>query len=173
VFPHPSRRIVLRSLGGARGVGRARTEQVRRGLDRRAREPARSTFSELRLFSTVPGRPVAVPAGLVGASFGDADGIAEVGDAVLTDAGHAGRIHAPTEPRPLSFAEAVEALAAATGRSIRYVHVPTERDAALVAGQDVPEEVVVRLTRVLNELFDGRGRGWEPAAAARRDGAGK
>ena len=114
-----------------------------------------------------------MPASPVGASFGDANGIAERGDAVLTDAGHAGRIHAATEPRPLSFAEAVEALAAATGRSIRYVRVPTERDAALIAEQDVPEEVVVRLTRVLNELLDGRGREWEPAAAARRDGARK
>jgi uncharacterized protein YbjT (DUF2867 family) len=170
VFPEPSRRIVLRSLRGGRAVGRARAEPVRRGLDHRAREPARPTFSELRVFSLVPRRPVALPASVVGASFGDVDGIAEVGDAVLTDAGHAGRIYEASEPRPLSFAGAVEELAAATGRSIRYLRVSTERDAALIAEQNVPEEVVVRLTRVLTELLDGRGRGLEPAAAARRDG---
>jgi uncharacterized protein YbjT (DUF2867 family) len=104
----------------------------------------------------VPWRPVALPASLVGASFGHADGIAEMGDAVLTDAGHAGRIFEATAPRPMSFAEAVEELAAATGRRIRYVRVSTEREAALIAEPDVPEEVVVRLTRVLNELLAWR-----------------
>ena len=59
-------------------------------------------------------------------------------------------------PRPLSFAEAVEDLAEATGRTTRYVRGSTERHAALLVEQDVPEEVVVRLTRVLTELLDGR-----------------
>jgi hypothetical protein len=43
-----------------------------------------------------------------------------------------------------------------TGRRIRYLPVSTERDAALLSTQDVPEEVVARLTRVLTELLDGR-----------------
>jgi hypothetical protein len=54
------------------------------------------------------------------------------------------------------FAEAVEELAEATGLRIRYVRVSSERDAALLAGHDVPEELVVRLRRVIDRLVDGR-----------------
>jgi hypothetical protein len=73
---------------------------------------------------------------------------------VLTDDGHAGR---PNEaaPRISSFVEAVEQLAKSTGRRVRYVRVSTERCAALLADHDVPDEVVVRLTRVMATLLDG------------------
>jgi hypothetical protein len=52
------------------------------------------------------------------------------------------------------FDTAVEQLAAATGRRIRHVRVSTGRCAALLADHDVPDEVVVRLTRVLATLVD-------------------
>jgi uncharacterized protein YbjT (DUF2867 family) len=142
-------------------------------LDHRAREPARRSFSEGRLFSPVPRRRIALPASTVGATFGDADDIADLVDAVLTGAGHAGRNCEATRPRPMSFAEAVEELAAATGRRIRHVRVSTGSAAALLAEHDVPEDVFVRLTRVLTELLDGRERGWEPVAAARREGVSR
>jgi hypothetical protein len=44
----------------------------------------------------------------------------------------------------------------ATGRRIRYLRVSPGRYAALLATQDVPEEDVARLTRVLTELLEGR-----------------
>jgi hypothetical protein len=72
--------------------------------------------------------------------------------AILT-AGRARRIQA-AEPRPLSFSDAVEELAVATGRTIRYMRISTERCVALLAGQDVPEEDVVRLRRVVTALLD-------------------
>jgi hypothetical protein len=76
--------------------------------------------------------------------------------AVLTEDRDARRIHEATEPRPLTFSEAVAELAIATGGSIRYMRISTERCAALLAGRAVPEEVVVRLMRVVTELLDAR-----------------
>jgi uncharacterized protein YbjT (DUF2867 family) len=75
-------------------------------------------------------------------------------DATVTDDGHRGRIDAGKGPRRLSFAEAVEDLADVTGRRLRYVRVSSEHCAALVAARDVPDGVVARLTRVIDELFE-------------------
>jgi uncharacterized protein YbjT (DUF2867 family) len=114
------------------------------------------TLSEGCLPGSVARRHVALPGSPVGEPFVDADDIADVVVAVLTDDGHARRIYEATGPRESSFAEAVEQLAEATGRRIRYMRASTERDAALLAGRDVPEEVVVRLGRVIDKLIDGR-----------------
>jgi hypothetical protein len=76
--------------------------------------------------------------------------------AILTEIRGAPSIREATEPRLTSFSEAVEELAVATGRTIRAMRISSERCAALLVGQDVPEEVVVRLRRVVSELLDGR-----------------
>jgi uncharacterized protein YbjT (DUF2867 family) len=110
----------------------------------------------------VPRHHVALAAPPVGEPFVDADDIDDVVAAVLNEDGHAGRIHEATGPRQLSIAGAVEDLAEATGRTIRYVRVSTERYAALLAEQDVPEEVVVRLRRVIDKLVDGRNAAADP-----------
>jgi hypothetical protein len=75
---------------------------------------------------------------------------------MLTDAHHAGRVRAATGRRRVSFVEAVEGLAVATGVTVRYLRVATERSAALLADPRVAEEVVVRLRRVVTELLDVR-----------------
>jgi hypothetical protein len=58
--------------------------------------------------------------------------------------------------RRLSFAGAVEELAASTGARIRFVLVSTERSAALLADPRLPDEVVTRLGRVVTELLEAR-----------------
>jgi uncharacterized protein YbjT (DUF2867 family) len=83
------------------------------------------------------------------------DDAADVVVAVLTDDGHARRMDAAIGPQSSSFGEAVEALAVATGLRIHYLRVSTERNAALLAGQEVAEEVVMRLGRVVTALLDG------------------
>jgi uncharacterized protein YbjT (DUF2867 family) len=100
-------------------------------------------------------RPCCLDTGPVGEPFVGADNIAGVVGAVLTDDGHAGRPNEAAVPRIASFDEAVEQLAEATGRRVRFVRISAERCAALLADHDVPDEVVVRLTRVLATLLDG------------------
>jgi uncharacterized protein YbjT (DUF2867 family) len=85
--------------------------------------------------------------GSVGEPFIDADSIADVVGAVLTEDGHADPPIDAAGRQNSSFGEAVDHLAEATGRRISYVSVTAERCAALLADRDVPDEVVARLAR--------------------------
>ncbi|MEH1126934.1 NAD(P)H-binding protein [Micromonospora sp. CPCC 206061] len=63
---------------------------------------------------------LALPVGDARQAFVDADDIAAVAAAVLTGDGHAGRTYEVTGPRALTFAEAVRAVAEASGRPVRF-----------------------------------------------------
>src|ERR1700687_3987684 len=77
-------------------------------------------FSEGYLLDGVLAGEIALPAGSVSEPFIDADDIADVVVAALTDERHANKIFEVTGPRALTFAQAVAEIAAAAGRPIRY-----------------------------------------------------
>src|SRR5262245_58280590 len=77
-------------------------------------------FSENYWVDYVQAGVVALPAGEVPEPFVDADDIADVAVAALTEDGHSGQLYDLTGPRLLTFAEAVAEIAAATGRPIRF-----------------------------------------------------
>ena len=81
--------------------------------------------------------------------FIDADDIADVAVAALTEPGHAGQVYELTSPRLLSFPEAIAEIAKASGRDITYVPVSVEEYAAGAAEHGVPVEFV----EFLNYLF--------------------
>ena len=81
-------------------------------------------FSENHFLDLVLDGEVALPAGETPEPFVDAEDIADVAVAALLDERHIGELYELTGPRPLNFAEAVAAIAAATGRELRYVPVP-------------------------------------------------
>ena len=72
---------------------------------------------------------VALPAGDVPEPFVDADDIADVAVAALTDDGHVGELYELTGPRLLTFADAVAEIAAARAAT-RFVQVSIEDYAA-------------------------------------------
>ena len=113
-------------------------------------------FSEGFLLDQVLSGEVALPAGDVAEPFVDADDIADVAVAALTEDRHIGELYELTGPRLLTFAEAVEEIAKATGREIRYVPVPMDEFASALAAQDVPGEVIKLLTYVISTVMDGR-----------------
>jgi uncharacterized protein YbjT (DUF2867 family) len=61
-----------------------------------------------------------------------------------------------TGPRLLTFAEAVDELAEATGREIAYRCVSIEEYPALLAEQRVPVVFATLLTYLFGEVLDGR-----------------
>ena len=69
---------------------------------------------------------LALPADGVAEPFVDAEDIADVAVAALTEDGHAGQLYELTGPRLLTFAEAVEEIARATGRPISYTPISVE-----------------------------------------------
>jgi uncharacterized protein YbjT (DUF2867 family) len=113
-------------------------------------------FSENYLLEPILGGEVVLPAGDIPEPFVDADDIADVAVAALTDAGHAGQIYELTGPRLLTFAEAIGEIAEATGRKIRYLPVSVEEYASMLAEQGVPSEFVWLLTYLFSEVLDGR-----------------
>jgi len=78
-------------------------------------------FSESFSLDSVLAGEVALPAAEVGEPFIDAEDIADVAVAALTEDGHAGRLYEVAGPRLLTFAEAVAEIAKAAGRQIRYL----------------------------------------------------
>jgi uncharacterized protein YbjT (DUF2867 family) len=113
-------------------------------------------FSENYLLESVLGGEVALPAGDVPEPFVDAEDIADVAVAALTEERHAGQLYELTGPRLLTFEEAVGEIARAAGREIRYVQISVEEYAAVLAEYEVPAEFVELLTYVFGEVLDGR-----------------
>ena len=112
-------------------------------------------FSESYWVDMVSGE-VALPAGDTPEPFIDVGDLADVAVAALTDDRHIGQLYELTGPRLLTFAEAVDEIAKATGREVRYVEVSVEEYAVAAAEQGVPSEVIDLLTYLFGEVLDGR-----------------
>ncbi len=113
-------------------------------------------FSEGSFLDMVLVGEIALPAGEIGEPFVDADDIADVAVAALTEDGHAGQVYELTGPRLLTFAEAVDEIACATGRAIRYARIPPETFVARVAEAGLPEDIAWLLDYLFATVLDGR-----------------
>ena len=84
---------------------------------------------------------LALPAGDVGEPLIDIEDVADVAAAVLTEPGrHAGRIYELTGPRALTFAEAVELIARASGMPITYKQISAAEYTELLVDDGVPQD---------------------------------
>jgi uncharacterized protein YbjT (DUF2867 family) len=113
-------------------------------------------FSEDYMLDLVLAGEVALPAGETPEPFVDADDIADVAVAALTEDGHVGELYELTGQRPLTFAEAVAEIGQAAGREVSYVPVSLDEFAAAAAGQGVPPEFIELLGYLFSEVLDGR-----------------
>jgi uncharacterized protein YbjT (DUF2867 family) len=99
---------------------------------------------------------IALPAGEVREPFVDADDIADVAVAALTEDGHSGQIYELTGPRLLTFAEAVGEIAGAAEREIRYIQIPPVAFSAGVAEMGLPDDIAWLLDYLFSTVLDGR-----------------
>jgi uncharacterized protein YbjT (DUF2867 family) len=114
-------------------------------------------FSEDYLLEPVLSGEIALPAGQVAEPFVDADDIADVAVAALTDRRrHAGELYEVSGPRLLSFADAAAEISKASGRVVQYVPVTAEEYAAGAAEHGIPGDLVGALTDLFQEVLDGR-----------------
>jgi uncharacterized protein YbjT (DUF2867 family) len=113
-------------------------------------------FSEGFFVDQVLSGEVAVPARSVQEPFVDADDIADVAVAALTDDRHVGQLYELTGPRLLTFSKAIAEIARAAGREIRYVQVSPDEYSSWLAEQHVPEEFVSLINYLFTEVLDGR-----------------
>jgi uncharacterized protein YbjT (DUF2867 family) len=113
-------------------------------------------FSEDFLLDGVLSGVLALPVDGVQEPFVDADDIADIATAALAEPEHTGQVYELTGPRLLTFAEAVQEIAEATGRELRFQSMPMDEYATLLAQYGVPAETVSLLTYLFSEVLDGR-----------------
>jgi len=152
------RRLVLLS-----GRGEAEAEEAERSVQASGADLTivRATwfaqnFSEDYMLDSVLAGQVALPAADTPEPFVDADDIADVAVAALTEDGHVGELYELTGPRALTFADAVAEISAAAGREIAYLPVSIDEFAAQATAQGVPGDVVALLRYLFGEVLDGR-----------------
>ena len=152
------RRLVLLSGRGEEEAQRAERVLQQSGADWTILRCSwfAQNFSESYMLDGVLQGELALPAGTVPEPFVDAEDIADVAVAALTEPGHVGQLYELTGPRLLTFADAVEEISHASGRPVRYVDLPVGRYTSMLVEQDVPAEVISLLTYLFTTVLDGR-----------------
>jgi uncharacterized protein YbjT (DUF2867 family) len=153
---HGVTRLVLLTGRGEHDAQRAEREVQDTGADVTIVRCAwfMQIFSEDYLLDPIRAGEVVLPAANGQLDpFVDADDIADVAVAALTEPGHAGQVHELTSPRLLSFPETIAEIAKATGRDIAFVPVAVEEYATAAAEHGVPAEVVDFLTYLFSDVL--------------------
>ncbi|MFC8202265.1 SDR family oxidoreductase [Streptomyces sp. NPDC057298] len=112
-------------------------------------------FSEGFFADAVLAGELRLPAGDGAASFVDAEDIAAVVVAALTEDRHAGQIYELSGPRAVTLAEAVTTISEVTGREIRYVPLSVEDYVAELVQQGVPPADAEAFADVIEPLREG------------------
>jgi uncharacterized protein YbjT (DUF2867 family) len=113
-------------------------------------------FSERYVIDGVLAGEIALPAGAVPKPFVDADDIADVVVAALTDERHANKLYEVTGPRALTFGEAVAEISKAVERPIRCTQIAPDEFAAGMRQAGVPDDVISLLDELFTVVLDGR-----------------
>ncbi|MFJ3830216.1 NAD(P)H-binding protein [Streptomyces sp. NPDC090046] len=109
-------------------------------------------FNESFFLEPVLAGEIALPTGDAVEAFVDADDIADVVVAALTDDKHIGKAYELSGPRLLSYSDVAAELTKATGRDIKYISVTNEEYRAVLRENNLPEEFADLFTMIL----DGR-----------------
>jgi uncharacterized protein YbjT (DUF2867 family) len=113
-------------------------------------------FGESFLLGPVRAGMLALPVNSIGEPFVDANDIADVAVAALTQAGHEDQLYELTGPRALTFAQAAECIARATQREISVTPISNDAfcNGLLAAGVSKPE--VDLILYLFTTVLDGR-----------------
>ena len=138
------RRLVLLSGRGEEGARQAELRLENSGADWTLVRCAffNQNFSETFVDAVRYGT-LSMPGGDTAEPFLDADDIADVVFAALTDDRHIGQLYELTGPRLLTLTDAAAELRSAVGREVRYVPL-------------TPEEEAVPISELIAEVLDGR-----------------
>jgi len=113
-------------------------------------------FSESFMLEDILAGELVLPAGDTAEPFVDADDIADVVVATLTERGHRNRLYEVTGPRALTFAQCIQEISDALNRSIKYTSIPIDDYINALSDQGVPEDMQWLLHELFTVVFDGR-----------------
>jgi len=151
-------RLVLLSGRGEEEAERAEQELIGSGADWTIVRCSwfSQNFSEDHFHDHVMAGELALPVGDVPEPFVDADDIADVAVAALTDDRHVGELYELTGPRLLTFADAAAEIGKAAGRDVRVASVTHDEFASGLARHGVPADVISLLRYLFTVVLDGR-----------------
>ncbi len=151
------RRLVLLSGRGEEGARQAEVRVQNSGADWTLVRCAffNQNFDEAFVDSLRAG-VLAVPGGDTAEPFLDADDIADVVFAALTDDRHIEQLYELTGPRLLTFTEVAAELSTAIGRAVHYLPVTPKEFASELVASGFPEEEAVPISQLFAEVLDGR-----------------
>ena len=113
-------------------------------------------FSESMLLEPILAGEMALPVSTVREPFIHADDIADVVAAALTNDRHIGQLYEVTGPRALTFAEATDEIAKATGRTINYATITPEEFMQGLEQEQVPADIAALVNELFTVVLDGR-----------------
>ena len=113
-------------------------------------------FSESFMLEGILAGELVLPAGDTVEPFIDADDIADVAVAVLTEPRHRNKLFEVTGPRALTFAQCLQEISEALGRPLKYTCVPIDAYINVLHEQGVPEDMQWLLRELFTVVFDGR-----------------
>ena len=113
-------------------------------------------FLEGAFADLVEAGQITLPAGSTPEPFVDANDIADVAVAALTESGHSGQIYEVTGPRLMTFADVAFELSAAIGREIQFLDVPHDTFINAVEDSGAPHAVLWLLDYLFTTVLDGR-----------------
>jgi uncharacterized protein YbjT (DUF2867 family) len=151
------RRLVLLSGRGEAGAQAAERRLQASGADWTVVRCAffNQNFSET-FADAVRHGTLAMPGGDTAEPFVDADDIADVVYAALTDDRHIGQLYELTGPRLLTLSQVASELSAALGRTVRYAPLTAERYASELVAHGISSEEAVPIAALIAEVLDGR-----------------
>ena len=113
-------------------------------------------FSESFMLEGILAGELVLPAGDTVEPFVDADDIADVVVAALTEPGRRNKLYELTGPRALNFAQCIKEISAALGRPVKYTTVPVDEYINALREQGQPEDLQWLLRELFTVVFDGR-----------------
>lgn len=153
------RRLVLLSARGETQAEPAENAVRESGAEWTVLQAAwfNQNFDEGVFTDMIHGGALAFPAGQVLEPFVDAADLADVAVLALTEDGHTGQNYDLTGPRLLTFGDAAQAIAEATGRVIQYIPVTGEEFGAVLKTEfGMPDPEVDGMIDIFATLLDGR-----------------
>jgi uncharacterized protein YbjT (DUF2867 family) len=157
--------IVLLSGRGEKGAERAEEIVKASGLSWNIVRASWfcQNFSESFMLEGILSGELVLPAGDTVEPFIDADDIAEVVVAALTEPGHRNKLLEVTGPRALTFAQCIQEISGALGRPLKFTTVPIDVYINALDEQGVPGDLQWLLHELFTVVFDGRNCNVMPA----------
>jgi len=150
--------IVLLSGRGEEGAQRSEKILQESGIDWNIVRCSwfSQNFSESFMLEGILAGELVLPAADTLEPFVDADDIADVVVASLTNPKHRNRLYELTGPRSLNFAQCIKEISEELGRPVKYTPVPVDDYIEALREQGAPEDLQWLLRELFTVVFDGR-----------------